>query len=829
MKRVPPHAMLVAALLVLAAASASAATINVAMKDNFFSPKTLTVAVGDTVVWTNQGAVNHTATSGTGCTASGLFDSENVAPGGTYSFTFTAAGSVPYFCKPHCASGMTGTITVQEGLVCSAAASPLSGAAPLTVDFTASATGGTAPYAFLWDFGDGQTSTEAAVAHTYASPGMYTWTLTVTDAASATCLKSGKVNAQAATLSCEATASPSSGTAPLDVAFTSAGSGGTPPYAMLWDFGDGQTSPYASITHIYQAPGTYGWTLTLTDHGGLVCSQTGSVTVTAPSTLACSAHATPEGGAPPLEVAFTADGEGGTPPYAYAWTFGDGGVSTEQNPVHTYAGAGSYPWTVTVTDAAGGSCVRDDLIVVAAVSSRVFLASAARASGAQGTDWRTDAMLFNPGTEDLAYVLHYTPAGADGTSTLYSHAGVLRPGEAPLAANLVETLFGLVNSAGGLRFDASGPLAVTSRTYNDTGEGTYGQFAAARPAADAVGEALRAGTDGELIGLSQGARFRVNLGFSEVAGLPATVLVEFYDAGGNPLGDGVSVELDPFSWAQQSLAQLGLPSADGVRAEVKVVGGGAVLAYASQVDNNTGDAVFQPAQKEADVEGVGHQLIATVAKARGGYGTNWLTDLVLYNPSDSPRTAGLEYRAAHGTFSAAVDLAAGETRSIADVVASLFPGAGTNTAGALHVTAAGPVLLACRTYNQATETRTYGQFVPALGPSGLVASGASGDILQVTHNGDYRTNIGFSDLSGSGAEVQLLLFDESGNRVGNSGVLTVPPGGNLQQSLTALFGGHLLDAGRVSFQVVSGGPVYGYASVVDNRTGDAVFVPVRPR
>jgi PKD repeat protein len=65
-----------------------------------------------------------------------------------------------------------------------AAGSPLSGSAPLTVNFTASGSSDPDPgqtLSFAWDFGDGGAATGSAVTHTYTSPGNYTATLTVSD------------------------------------------------------------------------------------------------------------------------------------------------------------------------------------------------------------------------------------------------------------------------------------------------------------------------------------------------------------------------------------------------------------------------------------------------------------------------------------------------------------------------------------------------------------------------------------------------------------------------------------------------------------------------
>jgi hypothetical protein len=75
---------------------------------------------------------------------------------------------------------------VGGALSVTASAAPSSGGAPLSVAFEAEISGGTPPYAFDWDFGDGSPhSSEADPEHTYAAEGLYPVTLTVTDAAGA--------------------------------------------------------------------------------------------------------------------------------------------------------------------------------------------------------------------------------------------------------------------------------------------------------------------------------------------------------------------------------------------------------------------------------------------------------------------------------------------------------------------------------------------------------------------------------------------------------------------------------------------------------------------
>ncbi len=75
------------------------------IQNTAFNASSITVAVNTTVKWTNKDGVAHTVTSTTG-----LFDSGNIAGGGTYSHQFTTAGSFPYKCQVH--SSMTGTVIV---------------------------------------------------------------------------------------------------------------------------------------------------------------------------------------------------------------------------------------------------------------------------------------------------------------------------------------------------------------------------------------------------------------------------------------------------------------------------------------------------------------------------------------------------------------------------------------------------------------------------------------------------------------------------------------------------------------------------------------------
>ena len=87
------------------------------------------------------------------------------------------------------------SVTSAQSLDCTASANITEGRAPVSVSFSGTATNGSAPYAFYWQFGDGNSSSQQNPSHTYQSVGTYTARLTVTDASSATCSKTVTISA----------------------------------------------------------------------------------------------------------------------------------------------------------------------------------------------------------------------------------------------------------------------------------------------------------------------------------------------------------------------------------------------------------------------------------------------------------------------------------------------------------------------------------------------------------------------------------------------------------------------------------------------------------
>jgi serine protease len=185
----------------------------------------------------------------------------------------------------------------------------------------------------------------------------------------------GKVNANAALASignnppvANFSGTPTSGYAPLTVAFTDASTNG--PTSWSWTFGDGGTSTLQNPSHQYTAAGTYTVTLTATNaYGSDSETKTGYITVTTQPTNppVAAFSGTPTSGNIPLTVVFTDASTNN--PTSWSWNFGDGGTSTLQNPSHQYTVAGTYTVTLTATNAYGSDDeVKTNYITASAVS-----------------------------------------------------------------------------------------------------------------------------------------------------------------------------------------------------------------------------------------------------------------------------------------------------------------------------------------------------------------------------------------------------------------------------------------------------------------------------
>jgi len=201
---------------------------------------------------------------------------------------YTAQGSYPLVLNVTDSANkfVVASQTVSVAAVLSAdfttSASPTAGS---PASFTATVSGGTTPYSYNWNFGDGTAAgTSNPALHTYSTPGNYTVVLTVTDANVKTATASHIVNIRPASLAVDFNFTPASPRVGQSVNFTATATGGTVPYTFTWTFGDGSTASGRSVLHSYTAAGSFTTIITTSDSGG----QTSTVS----KTVNISAHGT---------------------------------------------------------------------------------------------------------------------------------------------------------------------------------------------------------------------------------------------------------------------------------------------------------------------------------------------------------------------------------------------------------------------------------------------------------------------------------------------------------------------------------------------------------
>ena len=220
------------------------------------------------------------------------------------------------------------------------------GCAPLNVQFiNYSLNSG---YTWLWDFGDGTTSTAATPSHIYTSNGYYYVSLTATNQYN--CSHAIVQNQRVIVYSPKAlfTVDHTNGCAPLTVNFNNHSTNAT---QYKWNFGDGTFSNLVNPAHIYLMAGNYIVSLVATDVNGcpdtliynqqIQVSLSGTTFATLPPIVACAP--------------FTVHLLDNSTSSAWLWNFGDSATSVVPNPSHTYTQPGIYTISLNTTGI-NGNC-----------------------------------------------------------------------------------------------------------------------------------------------------------------------------------------------------------------------------------------------------------------------------------------------------------------------------------------------------------------------------------------------------------------------------------------------------------------------------------------
>jgi uncharacterized repeat protein (TIGR01451 family) len=468
--------------------------------------------------------------------------------------------------------------------------------------------------------------------------------------------------------------------------------------------------------------------------------------------------------------------------------------------------------------------------------------------------FQSDVRVTNSSAQPMKYQVTFTPSGDTGITQGKQTTVDIDPGHTVALDDVLQSWFGSDSATGTLEVrplttSPASPQVTTavpaglaniltfaaSRTYNTTPNGTFGQYIPAIPFAAFVGRGSdpTKSTVLSLQQIAQSAAYRTNLGIVEGSGDPASVLISVFGDAGNKLAEftqdlkgGQQIQLNSI------LAQKNVQVSDG-RIEVKVVSpGGKVTAYASVLDNQTNDPLLVspvPVNQAA----TSPYVIAGVADLNNGV-ANWQSDVRLFNPSANIVTATLTFYSQNGgaPLTKDVSLAPNQVQTFDGALRQLF--GISNDGGALHIatTATTPLVATARTYNQ-TPNGTYGQFIPAVTANDAAALGTRPlQLLQIEESDRYRTNVGFAEISGNAATIEVTAVP-SDSKVAVATQINLTPNQFVQypQLLKSMGLANTSNAAynaRITVKVISGqGRVTAYASVIDMQTNDPTFVPAQ--
>lgn len=466
--------------------------------------------------------------------------------------------------------------------------------------------------------------------------------------------------------------------------------------------------------------------------------------------------------------------------------------------------------------------------------TQTVLPALAHLPGAEGTQWQSDLEIHNPGADRVTIGLVAT--ARDEVAPGAQFAISLEGGAAQRLDDVLASWFGLETAASIRLTSWSGSALAVARTYNASPAGTFGQGIAAEHA----GAALSGGYEGRLIQLSYNADrsrgARTNLGLVNIGGVDDDVMIELRRSDGSFLGrQGVGVRTGESIQLHDIFRTHSSSDVDDAFA---IVTPGApdsrLLAYASVVDNLSGDPVFVlPAPRvesgrSAWLAGAGHGL--------GLAGSDWRTDVELANPGANDATCRVDIFPWASTeapeLSLIYEVPAGQSVRIEDIVALV----GRQTGASLRLTAsAGAVMASGRTYT-VTAGGTYGQYLPLLTELDAITEREPQRLIMLrqsaTNGVGFRTNLGLVNIIADSCDVQIEVHDASGAVLGTlnrtlgplESVQLTEVLGLVAAEGSGATGGGIDDAYAIVSVATAGGRVLAYASLIDDRTNDPVLI-----
>jgi N-acetylneuraminic acid mutarotase len=217
--------------------------------------------------------------------------------------------------------------------------------------------------------------------------------------------------------------------------------------------------------------------------------------------------------------------------------------------------------------------------------------------------------------------------------------------------------------------------------------------------------------------------------------------------------------------------------------------------------------------------------LEAAANQPGSFGSQWVTDLVLFNEAETTATVSLVLHGEDGLHEASTSVVPGGQAVFEDVVGTSLQHQGK---GPLEVRADRPLRAAARTYNLAAEG-TFGQGFGLYTSDQCLAAGDTVWLLELRQEQDrFRTNIAVTNTGDADASVRIHLHATDGTELHDFTLQLAP--GELKQVLEPFArraGFPDLGWGLARADVMTGSGVLVSASVIDSRTNDATTVPMQ--
>ncbi|MEO8218291.1 MAG: PKD domain-containing protein [Acidobacteriota bacterium] len=537
-----------------------------------------------------------------------------------------------------------------------------------------------------------------------------------------------------------------------------------PVVSRQWNFGDGTGSTLSAPSHAYSAAGSYVVSLTVYGSSGNQASATKNITVSAPNSLTAEFQVSPTSGIAGVTNFRFTDKSSGTIS-SWLWTFGDDTTSNMQSPTHTYQTAGTYSVRLLINGSGGTQATFTRTVSVAAQTSSV-----------------SAAFTYSPQAPTVDTTISFVDQSVGGPATWTWSFG-----------------------------DGQGSNAQNP-SHRYTVPGTYPVSLTV-----ALGSGTSTVTDTVTVSAGAGGTQAVSAGFdvsSDSVAVGQTITFLDRSLGGPTswswnFGDGQTSSL------QNPAHNYAAPGGYSV---TLTAARGAVTSISSRTISVT--QLIQSFRS----------LVPVTTQTAGAGTTYWRTELTLYNAGTETLDVFFNYVPGAGVApqTRTITLGAGASLTYDNALPQIFgivSGSGGLNVEATSATSKPDLRISSRTFTSGVDG-TFGQYVPDVGNTLPATTYLTG----LSSNAQYRTNVGLVNRGNATANVILTLYDASGSVIATNPV-SVPPNNFQQNGLTAFFpqiAGQSVSGLSMKVQAPFDGAVSCYASNIDNRSQDPVFLAAAP-